>query len=353
MSVSGTAKRLDERVHTLDGLRGVAACLVALYHFSHPLAPAGYIAVDLFFIMSGYVIAQAYTVRLERGLGAPDFLRMRLLRLYPLYAVGLVLGLVVTTLLGLLPLKQTLASLAANSLMLPAPLLHGGYLYPFNPASWSLFFELVINLAFALWMFKARSWTLTLIMLAAAIVMVPIAPGHYNLNVGFRILPEQIIGATARVCFSFSAGILVYRWQQGRVRTGSWLAVVLLLLTVAVLMLSVPTSCQAGRDLLLVLIVSPLLVIVGVRIDPPASLLPVFRYLGDISYALYAVHMAVVNAWLLWRPGDDHTAASSIIAYLLLIIVLATGLEHFFDKPVRLYLARRRRIATSAIPQSV
>lgn len=78
--------------HTLDGLRGVAAGTVLIYHFpslwSPASAPSAYLAVDLFFLMSGFVIEHAYGQRLATGLGVRRFLLLRLIRLYPLYLVG-------------------------------------------------------------------------------------------------------------------------------------------------------------------------------------------------------------------------------------------------------------------------
>lgn len=351
--MSAGARQSADRIYTLDGLRGVAAALVALYHFSHPLAPAGYIAVDLFFVMSGVVIAQAYTGRLQRSLKTGEFLRMRFVRLYPLYAVGLLIGLVVTTLQGILPLKQTFASLATNAFMLPAPLIHGGNMYPFNLASWSLFFELAINILFALWMFRSDGRRLVGMMLISAIALFAIAWRVDHLNVGVRITPEHVLGGTARVFYSFSAGILIYRWQQSRSRAASWTAALLMLITAGALVIPVPEYLQAGRDLTLVLIVSPLLVILAVRIDPPAVLVPLFRFLGDISYALYAVHLALVNLWLLALPHDQRSAWPSVAAYLLIVVSLAALLEFFFDKPVRLYLAQRRKRALPPVPQPV
>ena len=82
--------------HTLDALRGVAAAAVLLFHaaFMYAIAPPaeGQLAVDLFFVMSGFIIAYRYDRDFARGMAVSAFVRLRLVRLYPLFFLGLVLG---------------------------------------------------------------------------------------------------------------------------------------------------------------------------------------------------------------------------------------------------------------------
>src|SRR5215210_2241655 len=82
--------------HSLNGLRGLAALIVVLFHaaalIGTQLAPGGYLAVDLFFILSGFVIAHAYDHRFAEGLGPLAFIRYRIIRFYPLYLLGLAIG---------------------------------------------------------------------------------------------------------------------------------------------------------------------------------------------------------------------------------------------------------------------
>ena len=146
--------------HTLDALRGVAALAVVLFHaafFYGMKAPAeGQIAVDLFFVMSGFIIAYRYDRDLRGGMGLKAFVRVRLVRLYPLYFLGAVLG--------VLPAVVAVASGDADwfhkglveafpfhILMLPSwfvvPRIEE--LYPFNYVAWSLALEMLINVAYA------------------------------------------------------------------------------------------------------------------------------------------------------------------------------------------------------------
>jgi peptidoglycan/LPS O-acetylase OafA/YrhL len=150
-----------EVFYTLDAMRGVAAICVMFYHFNawlspKPLLPSSYLAVDLFFLLSGFVIAHAYNGRLGGGMTLLTFVRIRLIRLFPVYLIGTGLGLAYFLLrmrlepgkpIGLVYLgRETLLSV----LMLPQigkATLPG--LYPFDPAAWSLFLEVLANIAYA------------------------------------------------------------------------------------------------------------------------------------------------------------------------------------------------------------
>lgn len=142
----------------LDGLRGYAAFVVVLYHLRHFFGDAlpvanGYLAVDLFFVMSGLVIAMTYEARLRAGMGVAAFFRRRVIRLYPVYAIGGLLGVAVML---ALPEKRmgagyALSALVSQAAMLPEALVRGADgPFPLNPPAWSLFFEIWGNLAFAL-----------------------------------------------------------------------------------------------------------------------------------------------------------------------------------------------------------
>src|SRR5271170_6431289 len=83
---------------TMDGVRGVAAICVMLGHFvvplgvNHVLVSSSFFAVDIFFCLSGFVLCYSYEDRLDHGLSAIDFIKLRLIRLYPIYIAGLALG---------------------------------------------------------------------------------------------------------------------------------------------------------------------------------------------------------------------------------------------------------------------
>jgi peptidoglycan/LPS O-acetylase OafA/YrhL len=125
----------DHRLLTLDGMRGLAAILVVVYHFEVvvKLVPSGYLAVDFFFLLSGLVIARTYAPRFEDGLKTRDFFVHRIIRLYPLFFVGLLLGLMraagqtVLHLPDRMSFDQLSLAGALGFFMLPAPFAGRGF----------------------------------------------------------------------------------------------------------------------------------------------------------------------------------------------------------------------------------
>jgi len=169
---------------TLDGLRGVAALGIVVLHtphfFDHWHLPYSFLAVDLFFVLSGFVLAASYETKLQSGMTAMQFLRIRLLRLYPLYLLGTMLGVPVALMAmryggnGLsVEWSQGLfwSSLPLSLLMLPTPTTGvDGVLYPFNPVLWTLFFEIAVNLLYALLarQLSDNRWLLGVVIVSAA-----------------------------------------------------------------------------------------------------------------------------------------------------------------------------------------
>lgn len=159
----------------LDGLRGVAALMVIWYHVFEAFATSpvdqrfnhGYLAVDFFFILSGFVIGYAYDDRWGR-MSVKDFFKRRLIRLHPMIVIGTVLGVITFLIQGSEQWNGTKVSL---SMVMLAMLLHmflipaapgsgaevrgNGEMYPLNGPAWSLFFEYIGNILYALFLRKS------------------------------------------------------------------------------------------------------------------------------------------------------------------------------------------------------
>ena len=151
------------RYATLDGLRGVAAVLVLCYHThafqgSAAIAPHGYLAVDFFFMLSGFVIASAYQEKLRAGLPVVDFFRLRMIRLYPVALAGILLGAVkLVSQYAISPAQSEPAQWIAlavflNALVLPvvSETHFSGALFPTDGPVWSLFYELLVNVGWSI-----------------------------------------------------------------------------------------------------------------------------------------------------------------------------------------------------------
>jgi peptidoglycan/LPS O-acetylase OafA/YrhL len=341
--------RPPQRYHTLDGMRGFAALVVTLYHFgqhSGDFAHEGYLAVDLFFVLSGFVIALNYTSRLAHGLSWLDFLKARLVRLYPLYLAGLALGALKHLVGHLLRDSHVMgyASLSASvffgSLMLPLPFAPES-LYPLNGPAWSLSLELVVNILFAVALFKLPSRYLVVIMAVAAAFLIPnvVAPTFMNMGWAWA----HLAGGLARTLFAFPAGILIYRHLPRGSRPESWLALLPIALMMGVMFLKLDGPTQAFWELTIALLLLPGLVIGGTLWEPPAPLRPTFTFLGDISYAVYALHWPLIAVIMPFLERANLPPAVGAAIYLIFVIAVSTIVYTFFDKPVRKWLGTWRR----------
>ena len=212
----------------LDAARGIAALAVMLYHVQKYVFPEveisflphllhrSYLAVDLFFLMSGLVIARSYEARLLDGrLSFLGFCRVRAIRLYPLYLAGLMLGLGYALVKSIMKpeeaiaLSEGLVALFLNGVFLPVVREGGGDIFPFNPAAWSLALEWGINLIYAAWAVRQKTSVLTGLSIAAGLILIPVAIAAHSLDLGWGM--STAMGGILRIGFSFTLGVIIYR----------------------------------------------------------------------------------------------------------------------------------------------
>lgn len=350
--------------HTLDLMRGLAAIAVVSLHLNSYLAAqvgrAAYLAVDLFFILSGVVIDNAYRRRLESGLSSTGFMIIRLIRLWPLYLLGLAIATMVSAGGLVRPDSQWSAGLLALAVVLGAlflPMLGAspsGYVFPLNAPAWSLSFELIINYAYALVVRFLNAAVLAALTLVGAGLLVWVAVAHGNLDVGAEA--KDWVFAVPRVIFGFTAGILIARVRSGPPRTAHGAEVLALAVVLMVAFIGPPTQVPGLRavwDLVCVLVVFPLVVYRGTVADCPASLRGAATFLGVTSYAIYALHIPLAAAFV--RQTDRVTnglltrgAPWTGIAIIVLLILAAWAADRWYDGPVRRWLTQRRKAAAQA-----
>jgi peptidoglycan/LPS O-acetylase OafA/YrhL len=301
------------RFRTLDGVRGVAAWLVAVFHLQqlwHRDGIAGYLAVDLFFGLSGFVLALTYEERLERGMGVAAFAGRRLLRLVPLYLVGLMLGIASLAWRRWLggPGEAAVGDLgcavAFGAAMLPDPC--SADLFPLNGPAWSLFLELAVNLLFAaaLWRLPTRALAALVTAAGVALVLSIGAPEYANVGWAWHNLGAGAI----RTVFSFGCGMLLFRWHAGA-RRASAAALLPVALVAAVIAIGPPSGSRAWAEPLTVTLLWPALLAIATRVEPQSpGVARLFARWGDLSYPLYAIHwpllaaMVAVADRLNWSP---------------------------------------------------
>lgn len=342
---------------TMNAVRGIAAICVAAFHATQSrdgsFVGSGYFAVDVFFCLSGFVIAHAYERKIDAGLGLGDFLRVRLVRLYPAYALGLALG-VLDYLLrlrvggydnGFAPLM-----VAIVSALMFMPDSHGfviglgiertdRVLFPFNGPSWSLFFELCANLGFLVFRPKGRAQIPVLLALAALFVMMTFAagqPGGWGRHIFLAGFP--------RALFAFYAGVALYRlWGAGKLNlaaTPIWVPIALTL------------ACCFAPDtvpgyVLMSLIAAPAIVALSTSQPRSATARKVSDWLGDVSYPLYAIHLPLLGllrlgySALTGAPYEGFWPLPVALAAAALATLAAFAVARFFDAPVRRWLGRK------------
>lgn len=346
--------------HTMDGLRGVAALMVVSWHtgdwFKHARPASSYLAVDLFFALSGFVISLSYEGRLKAGLGLWPFLRIRLIRLYPLYLLGTVIALVAAfaaagdgrparTLLGGLPALLMLPDLAFQ---LDRPV------YPMNLPAWSLLAELLVNAAFAALVSSFSNRVLAIGLAVSAAGLVAVGVHYQSLAIGSDA--GSFLPSLLRTAYAFMAGMAAYRLTAaGRWRLPAAPSMTVLL-TVLLLALPAPASWRLPYDLACALVLLPAIVAMAAGSEPGSRLAAVFSQLGGVSYAIYTIHVPIYDA--LKRLGSrSHGLAAlppplSGALFLLVLLGLGFAADACFDRPVRRWLSRRYRKPTDSQGQA-
>jgi peptidoglycan/LPS O-acetylase OafA/YrhL len=335
---------MDKRkFHSLDVLRGIAAFAVVFWHADWLIAPLrplhGDLAVDLFFVMSGFVIAHAYEDKLRSGLTPGHFIVLRLIRLYPLYLLGALIGLCVS--LGGVSATFNIVSAFLSLAMLPTPTLTRGMsLYPYNLVAWSLLLEIIVNIVYA---FTWRRWTvrgLAEIIASSSFLLIVATILHGDSNFGWtwRNLP----GGIARVFFGFPAGVLIYRLsQQGRLPLRANFFVVML---AAVVLLSWRPSNTGGLilDLVGMLVATPAIVAFAIMAEPPPWSTPIAATLGAASYAIYALHLPLLEVMLAFAPriAAERLGPLPGVIFAIFILGFAVWIDNWFDGPARRFLMR-------------
>lgn len=364
-----------QRYEILDGLRGVAALLVIWYHVFEAFATSpvdqrfnhGYLAVDFFFVLSGFVIGHAYDSRWQRGMTAGRFIVRRIIRLQPMVIIGVLLGVVSFIIQGCerwdgtaVSTPAVIASFLFGLFMLPAlpgtmPEVRGnGEMFPLNGPSWSLFFEYIGSIGYALWLHRLsrRSlWIFTVLSgVTLAVWTLSDMSGSYHTGFGWSMADYGFVGGLLRLSFSFSAGLLMARGFKP-MRVGACGFAVCSALIVA--MLAMPyisadgskSIANACYDLFCTLLVFPAVVYIGASTPNGSGVSDrVCRFLGSISYPVYIIHYPMMYLFYAYVWSEGLTFAQTwpvAVAICLGAIILARLFLKYYDEPLRACLSKK------------
>jgi peptidoglycan/LPS O-acetylase OafA/YrhL len=325
---------------TLNALRGAAAIAVATTHWRSAFGPyyahSGYLAVDLFFLISGFVVAFSYDARLSSGWTLSHFLRLRFVRFYPMYILG-----VCITLCGIFllhsqdrmgaSLSEIGAAFLCNGFMLPSfPMGQSYAVFPLNSPAWTLYLELICNLLYALLhrFTGPRNLLLSMALSAAALTTVALVFG--TINLGFS--SYNFFVGFFRVGFSFSTGVLLCRAYRANLLPRLRVPGVMIILLCLAALLYQPVI-KAPFELLCVFLLFPLAIIAAVRSSVHTAISDI---LGNISYPLYALHMPVLAIILvLFGGGSPSALAFTALICLLALLPACWALDRWIDRTIR------------------
>lgn len=364
--------KLSTKPHypVLDGLRGVAAIIVVTFHLTEPLGTGhldilvnhGYLAVDFFFLLSGFVIGYAYDDRWQK-LTIGTFLKRRIERLQPMVILGMTLGAIgfyftdstIWPLIHTVPFWKMLLVMLIGYTILPVPLsldIRGWQeMHPLNSVGWSLFFEYIANILYAIGIRKLSKKALGVFVFIAAVALAHLAITSPNGDVsgGWTLNSEQVYIGITRTMYPFFAGLLLSRISTPKRIKYAFLWCSIFVATI----LYMPRIGGAERlwmngiyESVCIIILFPAIVYLGSSAVINSALeKKICKFLGDISYPLYLVHYPLVYFYVAWISNNKGVTIAQVWPYALLILVISIILAYislkWYDEPLRKWLRKK------------
>jgi len=353
----------------LDGLRGVASVMVVAFHLfeahstSHldQIINHGYLAVDFFFLLSGFVVGYAYDDRWGR-MSTGNFFKRRLIRLQPMVVMGMVVGALLFYFQqsGLWPAihqvpgwKVILVMLIGFTLIpvLPSMDIRGWQeMHPLNGPGWSLFFEYIANILYGLFIRKFSKTALSILVFVAACALVQLAVTSPNGDIigGWSVDPEQLRIGFTRLMFPFFAGLLLYRTGKlAHIKNAFFLSSLLI-----IVVLAVPRIGGSGHlwmnglyDSLSIIILFPLIIFIGASGEVTGKFASrLCKFFGDISYPVYITHYPLIyiyTGWVYDRKPTFREAFPVAVLVFVAAIAIAYACLKLYDEPVRKWLQKK------------
>lgn len=371
------------RFEILDGLRGVAAMLVVVFHLfeTYSSGPAdqiinhGYLAVDFFFVLSGFVIGYAYDDRWGR-MSTWDFFKRRLIRLQPMVVLGTLIGafwfyfgaapgfeLVMRT-----PWWKLLLIMILGCIMFPTPpsmdIRGWKEINSLNGAQWSLLWEYIANILYALFVRRFSRMALGVMVALSAFLTIDLALdldvfgllevrsyARYTVIGGFGLTPDQIYIGICRLLYPFFGGLLLYR--LGKLRANLKSGGMLWCSLAVAATLAVPHIGGETHQWLnglycavIILFVYPAIVAAGAGSPLKGrKTTAVCKFLGLISYPLYITHYPMIYVQMNWaaRHADAPLGTHIWVAVSIFVasIAVAYASVKVYDLPIRAWLSAR------------
>lgn len=352
----------------LDGLRGVAALMVVAFHIfeiysngnhTKQIINHGYLAVDFFFLLSGFVIGYAYDGRWKK-MSIREFFKIRLIRLQPMVIMGTIIGAIFfysTASPALFPrihdvkLWQLILVMLLGFTLLPLPVPYDirGWqeMHPLDGPAWSLFFEYIANILYAVWIRKfSKTWLSVLVFIAGvALVQYAVTSPKGDVIGGWSLDgPQMRIGFT-RLMYPFFAGLLLFRvGKLIHVKNAFLLCSAMLVIVLSIPRIGGEQHLWANGlyDSLSIIFLFPLIVFIGASGEIKGQALNrIAKFLGDISYPIYITHYPLIylySGWVVDNKVPMSKAAPVCMLVFFLSIAIAYACLKIYDEPVRKWL---------------
>jgi peptidoglycan/LPS O-acetylase OafA/YrhL len=353
----------------LDGLRGVAALMVVAFHIFEAHATSyldqiinhGYLAVDFFFLLSGYVIGYAYDDRWNI-LTLSGFFKRRLVRLQPMVVIGMVIGAAgfyfqestLWPIISQVPVWKMLAIMLIGFTLLPitpAMDIRGwNEMHPLNGPGWSLFFEYIANFMYGAFIRKFSNKALSILVFIAACFLIHLTVTSPAGDVvgGWTFDFTQLHIGFVRMMYPFFAGLLLCRIAKLKEVKNAFLWCSLLVIVV----LAMPRIGGSGHlwinglyESFAIIFIFPLIVYLGASGNGKSAYpTRVGKFLGDISYPIYITHYPLIYIYTAW-VYDHKYSMWEVYPFAILVflssIAIAYACLKLYDEPLRRWLQKK------------
>lgn len=369
-----TFKDTKNHYEILDGLRGIAAITVVIFHILETFSENdhakliinhGYLAVDFFFVLSGFVVGYAYDDRWGR-MSLGDFFKRRLIRLHPMIIVGMIIGAIMfyfqdsAFFPGIhdVPVTKMLVVMLIGFTLLPLPVsmdIRGwAEMHPLDGPAWTLFFEYVANILYAVVVRRFSNMVLGILVFVAGVALIHLTVMGPQGDVigGWSLDPTQLQIGFTRLAYPFFAGLLLSRIiKPAAIKHAFWWCAGILLVFLAMPRVGTADTLWMNGlyESFTIIIVFPLIVYMGASGSVQGSVSKVNRFLGDISYPIYIIHYPFIYTYMAWAANNKisltGTSPVRLIAVssgvLAVSVILAYACVKLYDEPVRKWLTKK------------
>jgi len=353
----------------LDGLRGVAAVMVVAFHIFEAHAPSrfqqvinhGYLAVDFFFLLSGFVVGYAYDDRWGK-MTLGNFFKRRLVRLQPMVVMGMIVGAVCFYFqdsvlwpgISEVPVWKMLMMMLIGFTLLPVPTsmdIRGWTeMHPLDGPAWSLFFEYIANIMYGLFVrkFSKAALSVLVVLAGAALVQLAAVGGNGDVIGGWSLEPAQLRIGFTRMIYPFFAGLLLFRTGKlVQVKHAFGWCSLLIVLVLSLPRIGGPEHLWMNGlyDSFSIIFIFPIIVLLGAGGTVTGKFASrLCKFFGDISYPIYITHYPLIYIYTAWVANTKIPLQDAFPVSVLVLassVVLAWACLKLYDEPVRVWLKRK------------